>query len=318
MKSRTWYLSEDFFPERSYCVPGKKMTPEEEQDSAIILQAAMKAAQQAGATGYRLDVRLPCSGEEVLLRGQRVQTDGGGWYHALREIPIATPKLNDPTLGYPHVIKQMLMNPAYLQGGMILISGAGGNGKSTTLAATLITRLTAFGGLAITVEDPPEYRLQGKHGEGLCLQFPAHDHRDFRAQVYDALRCYPAGNTGGMLMLGEIRHPEVAALAIEAALGGLLVLSTFHAMSIDTAIARMVTMAAMVNGAETTRRDMAQALRLAIHQRLVNGEIQMTALMNEEHGGSVSSKIRDGHYHMLQADIDRQNIAIRQGRLPTM
>jgi len=315
MKSRTWYLSETGFPCNSYCVPGNEMTESQKTEALHILnQARNLIGNRFG--GYRVEVQIPETGERIVARGHRVQTDGA-IYHVLREIPQIIPELSLPELAYEPWLYRVLLDPNWVYGGMVLIAGSAGSGKSTTMAATMVSRLKTFGGLGITLEDPPEYSIQGQHNRGVCMQFPAADQSDFPDLMLDALRCYPAGLHGSILLVGEIRSPEVASLVVESALGGHLVLTTIHAMSPESALSRLCTLAGQINGVETARADVAESLRAVIYQRMMNGRPQMQALVNETNSGSIPAKIRDGQFHHLNADIMRQKVLLQQGRSPT-
>lgn len=125
----------------------------------------------------------------------------------------------------------------YLQGvrrpnGIILISGPTGSGKTTTLYATL-KYLNKETRNIITIEDPIEYTLQGINQvqlkESIGLTF-ASALRTFLRQDPD------------VIMVGEIRDPETANMAIRAALTGHLVLSTVHTNSAWGTVSRLMDM----------------------------------------------------------------------------
>lgn len=125
----------------------------------------------------------------------------------------------------------------YLQGvkrpnGMILISGPTGSGKTTTLYATL-KYLNKETRNILTIEDPIEYTLQGINQvqlkESIGLTF-ASALRTFLRQDPD------------VIMVGEIRDPETANMAIRAALTGHLVLSTVHTNSAWGTVSRLMDM----------------------------------------------------------------------------
>lgn len=137
--------------------------------------------------------------------------------------------------------------------GMVLVVGPTGSGKTTTLYS-LINTLNTDERKIITLEDPIEYYLKG------VVQIPVHgDERatGFAEKLRAVLRLDP-----DVLMIGEIRDQDTARTALQAALTGHLVLSTFHAGSAAAALTRMLD-AIGINPL------FASAIHLVMSQRLI-------------------------------------------------
>lgn len=159
-----------------------------------------------------------------------------------------------PTLHGEKVVLRLLSNDAtavdihalglseidlenYLEGirrpnGIILISGPTGSGKTTTLYATLklLNKVTRN---ILTIEDPIEYTLDGINQ----VQLKENIGLTFASALRTFLRQDP-----DVIMVGEIRDPETASMAIRASLTGHLVLSTIHTNSAWGTISRLIDM----------------------------------------------------------------------------
>lgn len=216
----------------------------------------------------------------------------------LRDTPL---RLAD--IGIPRAHQDLLTSPDFRRtGGLVVIFGATGVGKSTTAAATVIARLEKMGGYCLSVEDPPENILEGFHGEsGYAEQMDASEIGYERALV-DALRCFPSGENS-MLLLGEIRSKAEAFEAMQAALDGHLVLTTMHAKDIISGLSRLAALAS-ANGEKDTRQMLASGLLLAVHQGISNNTRKITAL---RFSPTSSAIVQNGAMHQLQDEILRQN-----------
>ena len=139
-----------------------------------------------------------------------------------------------------------------LPDGIILVTGPTGSGKTTTLYACLNT-VNRPDRKIITVEDPVEYTLSGIN------QVPVRDDvgMNFASALRSMLRQAP-----NIIMIGEIRDPETAQIAINAALTGHLVLSTVHTNDAPGAVARMTNL-------QVKPFLIATAVRAMMAQRLV-------------------------------------------------
>jgi twitching motility protein PilT len=215
---------------------------------------------------------------------------------ALRPIPAHCPDL--ATLHAPDVLQRLIMQ----EDGLILVTGATGSGKSTTLAALInhLNRHTARH--IITLEDPIELI----HTSQRCLiqQRELGQHtRSFSEAVRGALREDP-----DVLLLGELRDTESIRLALTAAETGHLVLATLHTRNATQAIDRLVDVFPAEEKA-FVRAQLAGSLRAVIAQKLA-----VTKATEEQQGGRVAlfevltstpgvcNLIREGKTHQL-ADV---------------
>jgi type II secretory ATPase GspE/PulE/Tfp pilus assembly ATPase PilB-like protein len=192
------------------------------------------------AAGASVDLRvstLPAAyGEKVVVR----ILDGRAGARSLEEIGFAPDTLAD--------IHRLLA----AREGLVLVTGPTGSGKTTTLYAALRRLMTGRVNI-VTVEDPVEYRLPGT----VQVQVNERAGLGFAAALRSILRQDP-----DVILVGEIRDPETAAIAIQASLTGHLVLATLHTLDAATAVPRLADM-----GVEGYR--LAAALRGVVAQRLV-------------------------------------------------
>jgi type IV pilus assembly protein PilB len=141
-------------------------------------------------------------------------------------------KVDLNTLGFEPAMLEAWKALASHPHGMIFVTGPTGSGKSTTIYATL-NLLNSPEDKIITIEDPVEYYLKGVNQ----VQVNPKVGLNFATGLRAFLRQDP-----DIMMVGEIRDKETAAIAIEAALTGHLVLSTLHTNTSIGAITRLVDM----------------------------------------------------------------------------
>lgn len=182
---------------------------------------------------------------------------GGLLNAALRLISPAVPSLED--ILAPPVFARLLSKT---QSGLILVTGATGSGKSSTLAALLSYINQHFRRHVITLEDLVEFRHRSR--QSLIRQREiGRDCEDYQQGLTAALRQDP-----DVIMLGELRDEAAIRLALTAAETGHLVLSTLHTRGAIAAIERLTD---VFSGAEKNRvcSQMAGSLVAVLSQHLV-------------------------------------------------
>ena len=147
------------------------------------------------------------------------------------------------------VVNEIIQHPT----GMVLIVGPTGSGKTTTLYS-LINTLNTPERKIITLEDPVEYNMPGVVQIPVTGELEGHD---FAERLRAVLRLDP-----DVVMVGEIRDQDTARTALQGALTGHLVMSTFHAASAAAALTRMLDMVGI-------NPLFASAMHLVMAQRLV-------------------------------------------------
>lgn len=173
------------------------------------------------AIDFRVSVIPSIFGEDAVLRALDKQ--------ALTE---RIHGLRLDTLGFDAATVSQLRRLSGLPYGMILVTGPTGSGKTTSLYAA-ISETQSGTEKIVTIEDPVEYQLQG------VLQIPVNEKKGltFARGLRSILRHDP-----DKIMVGEIRDPETAQIAVQSALTGHLVFTTVHANNVFDVMSRFVHM----------------------------------------------------------------------------
>jgi general secretion pathway protein E len=200
-----------------------------------------KAAVQGREIDFRVSIMPSIFGEDAVLR-----------ILDKRALTADLQGLRLETLGFGEAditVMRRLASEAY---GMVLVTGPTGSGKTTTLYAAL-SEINHGRDKIVTIEDPVEYQLPG------VLQIPVNEHKGltFARGLRSILRHDP-----DKIMVGEIRDPETAQIAVQAALTGHLVFTTVHANNVFDVIGRFLHM-------EVDPYSLVSALNGVVAQRLL-------------------------------------------------
>jgi twitching motility protein PilT len=173
----------------------------------------------------------------------------------LRTIPSTIPTLED--LGVAVACRELAEKPR----GLVLVVGAAGNGKSTTLAAMVghLNRTAPFH--IVTIEDPIEF-LHQDDKSSISQREVGLDTPTFATALRAALRQDP-----DVILLGEIRDSETMEIALMAAETGHLVLSTLHTPDVYRTVHRMLSLS--TGDPKEVRERLADVLQGVVAQRLV-------------------------------------------------
>jgi twitching motility protein PilT len=200
----------------------------------------------------------------------------------MRFIPSDIPSMD--SLGLPMPVTREL---AERQNGMVLVVGAAGNGKSTSVAS-MVGHLNGTRALHIvTVEDPIEF-LHGDQMSSISQREVGLDTASFAAALRAALRQDP-----DVIFVGEIRDEETMEIALKAAETGHLVMATLHTSDAVRTVNRML--ALMRGDVQENRMRVASCLQGIIAQRLLpradgNGVVLAAEVLVASH--SVKESIR--------------------------
>jgi len=212
----------------------------------------------------------------------------------VRFIPGSIPQLD--TLGLPEVLKEVIMQKR----GLILVVGATGSGKSTSLSAMLDFRNERKSGHILTLEDPVEFIFQNKKSI-VNQREVGTDTKQFETALRNALRQAP-----DCILIGEIRDKAAMAAALAYSQSGHLVLATLHANNSYHAMNRIINFYPLENR-PSLLLDLSAALQAVISQRLVRTKTgaRMAAvevLLNTRH---ISELIEKGEINEIKEALEK-------------
>lgn len=236
-----------------------------------------------------------------------------GEMFALRKVPSIIPDI--AKLGLENTVRNVLLHPSLQAGGLIIVTGETGQGKSTTCAAAIKARMEKFSSFCLTVEDPPELPLHGDYKKGRCIQTEV-KHGGFSHSLRGAMRSYPTVS-GSMLYVGETRDSETAIEILRIVTNGHLVFTTLHGSDIISGIKRFVSLAVgSVLSENEVKSTLGSSLRMMLHQRLkdvpaiqnrpASKKLETNFLLSANGTTSVANKIKTSGVDSLSSDIQQQ------------
>jgi twitching motility protein PilT len=243
---------------------GERLRAEHTQAlSEIILRQSRFTGELKDLTEYDTAYSVPGIGRyRVNVYRQR-----GTLAIALRNIPLEIPTFDQ--LGLPPALQPL----TELERGMVLVVGAAGNGKSSTLAAMVGQINQTRRAHIVTIEDPIEF-MHTDHLATISQREIGLDTPAFATALRAALRQDP-----DVILVGEIRDEDTMDTALKAAETGHLVLSTLHTPDVARTVGRILALTKSVDPGETRER-LADNLKGIIAQRLLpaaDGESRILA-----------------------------------------
>ena len=229
-----------------------EMTPK------MVKQAAIELMNEEQLDSFTRELELDFAISEPGLGRFRVNVfhQRGNVSMVLRYITAELPTLDE--LGMPEQMKELVM----LRRGLILMVGATGSGKSTTLAAMINHRNEKTSSHIITVEDPIEFLHPNK--QSIVNQREVGlDTKSYHRALKSAMRAAP-----DVLQIGEIRDHESMQSALDMAGTGHLVLATLHANNAPETLDRIINMFPTQQHKQVFM-DLGHYLRAILSQRLV-------------------------------------------------
>lgn len=248
------------------------------------------------------DATLETNG--VFWRGHADRSVVDGEWIRFRKMPSKAPTLSTLPSNLPPWVVDALLDSEVSRGGLILIVGPTGSGKTTTASATVVSRLQKFEGMAYTIEEPPEHPLNGWHGGGYCAQtwVKGGGTNPWATAMKGVLRSQPAG-TPTILFLGEVREDEAAKEALRGAGNGFLVVATSFASDVASGVASY----AKRVGREDA--DMfAKQLRVVLFQSLDDGFLKVNLLKQTN---AVEQAIIKENYSAIDGELQHQANQLR-------
>jgi twitching motility protein PilT len=275
----------------------------DEDDLVTILDAVTASAprrREAFDETGELDIAYASSGlPRFRVNGFRQR---GAISFAFRRVPSAIAGFED--LGLPAGVERLAGEPR----GLVLVTGATGSGKTTTLAAVVDYINRSRAQHIVTIEDPIEFL----HADKSCIVNQREigvDTDSFGQALRRVLRQDP-----DVILIGELRDAETAGVALQAAESGHLVLSTLHTIDAAETLSRLIEFFPPEKQPQIVSV-LAGSLRGVISQRLLprvgGGRIpavevmvvnaRIAELIRERRGESIPQAIEDGEYFSMQS-----------------
>ena len=242
----------------------------------------------------------------IRLRASKLDSADGTVWAAMRRVNTMPPRLDD--LGFQPELLPCLRELGK-RDGLILLCGATGNGKTTTSTSLLLEYLENYGGVAFTIEDPVEYRLEGRRGKaGFCYQSEIKEEHEWGQMLKRSLRWHPR-----YIFVGEIRTPDAANQLLRAATSGHNVITTMHAGSMEEALEGLLQLAEIELGARAPLL-LAAGLTGVIHQTLTPLGLHANFMITEQDnpGSPIRALIRDRRIGQTRTFADQQKSQLKQ------
>ena len=266
-------------PEQSMTLVKSVMTPAQskEFDDTLECQFAISDKNQTARFRVSAFVQKDCAGM------------------VLRKIETKIPTVEQ--LNLPPILNEIAMKKR----GIVLLVGATGTGKSTTLAAMMGYRNENSRGHIITIEDPIEYLHEHK-GCIITQREVGIDTKSFEAGLKNALRQAP-----DVILIGEIRTRETMDYAIQYAETGHLVFATLHATNANQALERIIHFFEAKHH-EQILMDLSLNLRAIVAQQLIatpDGKGRRPAIEILLNSQLIGDYIRKGEIHEIKPVMKR-------------
>lgn len=249
-----------------------------------------------------------------------------------REITLRLPALTVPPPEDLRVPPAVVSTFCRLRGGLVLVSGQMGSGKSTTVSSLWLHLAAQQAHRVVSIEDPVEFIYPTRHGPSMFTMRELDTSCEgFEQGLLEVRRQHATG-----VIVGEIRGAESAEKCLRFALIGLLVVATIHGENVPSTLSSYIAELPRER-ASWAQANLAEACRLVVAQRLIRNpetgglvavhETMFNMSYEGRHLG-IASNIREGHLERLRRDIqshradgmqtfeDSINRAVNDGLLP--